>query len=74
MEAFNAIKRFISNNFLELNADKTVFIPFSRTIPEFLPLQLESSVSVPPSYISRNLGVIFDSRNAEMICYWESST
>ena len=62
MEAFNAVKRFMSNNFLKSNADKTVFIPFSRTIPDFLPLQLDSSVSVLPSYNSRNLGVIFDSK------------
>ena len=62
MEAFNAIKRFMSDNFLKLNADKMVFIPFSRTISEFRPLQLDLSVSVLPSYNSRNLGVVFDSR------------
>ena len=49
----------MSNNFLKLNADKTVF---SRTIPELLPLQLNLSVSVLPSYNSCNLGVLFDSR------------
>ena len=57
-----AIKRFMAQNFLKLNADKTVFIPFSRSNSEFLPLQLDSNVSVCPSYSTRNLGVILDSK------------
>ena len=60
--AFEEIKRFMAQNFLKLNADKTVFIPFSRSNSEFLPLQLDSNVSVCPSYSTRNLGVILDSK------------
>ena len=42
--AFEAIKKFMAHNFPKLNADKTVFIPFSRSTCEFLPLQLDSNV------------------------------
>ena len=39
--ALEAIKKFMAQNFLKLNADKTLFIPFSRSTSEFLPLQLD---------------------------------
>ena len=35
---------------------------FSRDLTEFGPLQLDSEVSIPATYATRNLGVIFDSK------------
>ena len=55
-------KAFMFDNCLKLNASKTVFIPFYRYQAEFEPLQLDSEVSIPASYSTRNLGLIFDSK------------
>mgnify|MGYP001792076887 CR=1 FL=1 len=62
VEIFAAIKAFMFENCLKLNASKTVFIPFSRYQTEFEPLQLDSEVPIPATYASRNLGAIFDSK------------
>jgi hypothetical protein len=61
-EAFNVISEFMLDNSLKLNANKTMFIPFTRSKQEFRPLELDDTTVIAPQYEVRNLGVIFDSQ------------
>ena len=60
LEIFGAISKFMISNSLKLNADKTVFMPFSRSDITFDPLALDSDTLIQPSVSTRNLGVVFD--------------
>ena len=59
-EIFGAISKFMISNSLKLNADKTVFMPFTRSDVVFDPLVLDSDTLIQPSVSTRNLGVVFD--------------
>jgi hypothetical protein len=60
-EAFDVISRFMMNNHLKLNADKTIFLPISRKVKHFDSLELNDSTRIPPSTEARNLGVTMTS-------------
>jgi hypothetical protein len=58
---FSAIESFMFKHHLKLNANKTVFLPVSRSNLQFSPLVLKPNLSIPPSTSARNLGIMFDS-------------
>ena len=58
--AFKVIGKFMTDNSLQLNADKTQFLPVSRSDIEFAPLSISDGIVIEPSNKVRNLGVIFD--------------
>ena len=60
--AFTIITKFMLDNSLQLNPNKTQFLPISRSIELFEPLDLGNGITIPPSCHVKNLGVIFDTK------------
>ena len=50
----------MTDNSLQLNADKTQFLPISRSDIEFAPLSISDDIVIKPANKVRNLGVMFD--------------
>ena len=59
-KAFKVISKFMTDNSLQLNADKTQFLPISRSDIEFAPLSISDDIVIKPANKVRNLGVMFD--------------
>ena len=57
---FKVIGKFMTDNSLQLNADRTQFLPVSRSDLEFAPLFISDGIVIEPFNKVRNLGVIFD--------------
>ena len=60
--AFTIVTKFMLDNSLQLNPNKTQFLPISRSTESFEPLDLGDGTIISPSSHVKNLGVVFDSK------------
>ena len=50
----------MTDNSIQLNADKTQFVPVEHSDIEFAPFSISDGIVIEPSNNIRNFGVIFD--------------
>jgi hypothetical protein len=62
LSVFSVIETFMFEHHLQLNPQKTVFLPISRKQKDFEPLQLNAECTIYPTSQARNLGITFDSQ------------
>jgi hypothetical protein len=62
LSVFSMIETFMFEHHLQLNPQKTVFLPISRKQKDFEPLQLNAECTIYPTSQARNLGITFDSQ------------